>query len=339
MMKYAVGLLSVFLLSFSVCGQSRMRVVEYNLENYFDCTDDTLTNDDDFTPQGNRVWTPQRYIKKQMAIAKAIVALAEWQTPALIGLVEVENSKCLDDLLVYGPLKSFGYQYIHFDSPDRRGIDVALLYDEKQFRPLKAEPLPVTMDNDPNFTTRDILYVEGIAAQKDTLHVYLCHFPSRWGGAGASEPKRVRAAQILKMHYDSLHRVHNRPLVLMMGDFNDTPQNRSIWRTLGAQPVHDTVVPQQLYNLMWQLHEDGKGTHKYQGEWSCLDQFIVSGALLDSQSGLSTAEEMITVFQPSFMVIDDVRYGGMQPFRTYRGWKYEGGYSDHLPVFLDLMIQ
>lgn len=339
MKRWFLWMLLLLSFSFAVCGQNKIRIVEYNVENYFDCTDDTLTNDDDFTPKGNRAWTPQRYIKKQMAIAKVIAALSEWQTPALIGLLEVENKKCLDDLLIHGPLKSFGYKYIHFDSPDRRGIDVALVYDERQFKPMKAEPLKVTMDNEPDFTTRDILYVKGVVGRKDTLHVYLCHFPSRWGGAGVSEPKRICAAQTLKQHYDSLCMAHKRPLVLIMGDFNDTPQNRSIYHILGAQPPQAAVFPNHLYNLMWQVYEKGGGTHKYQGEWSCLDQFIVSGAMLDPQSALTTSVDKITIFQPSFMLLEDVRYGGVQPFRTYRGWKYEGGYSDHLPVYLDLTIQ
>lgn len=339
MKRWFLWMLLLLSFSFAVCGQNKIRIVEYNVENYFDCTDDTLTNDDDFTPRGNRAWTPQRYIKKQMAIAKVIAALSEWQTPALIGLLEVENKKCLDDLLIYGPLKSFDYKYIHFDSPDRRGIDVALVYDERQFKPMKAESLKVTMDNVPDFTTRDILYVKGVVGRKDTLHVYLCHFPSRWGGAGVSEPKRICAAQTLKQHYDSLCMAHKRPLVLIMGDFNDTPQNRSIHHVLGAQPPQAAVFPNHLYNLMWQVYEKGGGTHKYQGEWSCLDQFIVSGAMLDPQSALTTSVDKITIFQPSFMLLEDVRYGGVQPFRTYRGWKYEGGYSDHLPVLIDLTIQ
>ena len=339
MKRWFLWMLLLLSFSFAVCGQNKIRIVEYNVENYFDCTDDTLTNDDDFTPRGNRAWTPQRYIKKQMAIAKVIAALSEWQTPALIGLLEVENKKCLDDLLIYGPLKSFDYKYIHFDSPDRRGIDVALVYDERQFKPMKAEPLKVTMDNETDFTTRDILYVKGVVGRKDTLHVYLCHFPSRWGGAGVSEPKRICAAQTLKQHYDSLCMAHKRPLVLIMGDFNDTPQNRSIYHILGAQPPQAAVFPNHLYNLMWQVYEKGDGTHKYQGEWSCLDQFIVSGAMLDPQSALTTSVDKITIFQPSFMLLEDVRYGGVQPFRTYRGWKYEGGYSDHLPVLIDLTIQ
>lgn len=339
MKRWFLWMLLLLSFSFAVCGQNKIRIVEYNVENYFDCTDDTLTNDDDFTHRGNRAWTPQRYIKKQMAIAKVIAALSEWQTPALIGLLEVENKKCLDDLLIYGSLKSFDYKYIHFDSPDRRGIDVALVYDERQFKPMKAEPLKVTMDNEPDFTTRDILYVKGVVGRKDTLHVYLCHFPSRWGGAGVSEPKRICAAQTLKQHYDSLCMAHKRPLVLIMGDFNDTPQNRSIYHVLGAQPPQAAVFPNHLYNLMWQVYEKGDGTHKYQGEWSCLDQFIVSGAMLDPQSALTTSVDKITIFQPSFMLLEDVRYGGVQPFRTYRGWKYEGGYSDHLPVLIDLTIQ
>lgn len=339
MKRWFLWMLLLLSFSFAVCGQNKIRIVEYNVENYFDCTDDTLTNDDDFTPRGNRAWTPQRYIKKQMAIAKVIAALSEWQTPALIGLLEVENKKCLDDLLIHGPLKSFGYKYIHFDSPDRRGIDVALVYDERQFKPMKAEPLKVTMDNETDFTTRDILYVKGVVGRKDTLHVYLCHFPSRWGGACVSEPKRICAAQTLKQHYDSLCMAHKRPLVLIMGDFNDTPQNRSIYHILGAQPPQAAVFPNHLYNLMWQVYEKGDGTHKYQGEWSCLDQFIVSGAMIDPQSALTTSVDKITIFQPSFMLLEDVRYGGVQPFRTYRGWKYEGGYSDHLPVLIDLTIQ
>lgn len=317
--------------------QEQYRIVSYNVENLFDCQNDSLTNDDEFTPQGKRAWNYDKYQKKLGRISKVVAAINEGTPPLLIGLCEIENARVLTDLTQYSPLKAMNYRFVHFDSPDQRGIDTGLLYQRTLFRPFHSEPLAVRFRDYPQSTTRDILYVAGVFCGTDTLHVFVCHFPSRLGGELQSESKRCDAAAVLKAKTDSIISVSTNAKIVIMGDFNDYPDNKSITQVLQAlMPEAGNISNKKLYNLTKRLCENPNiGTHKYQAEWGILDQIIVSGALLTAQKGLTTTEFGASVFSADFLLEDDEKYLYKKPFRTYVGFKYNNGFSDHLPVFLD----
>jgi predicted extracellular nuclease len=310
------------------------RVILYNVENYFDIYPDSIADDSEYLPGGIRGWNRTKYLQKQANIAKVITAIGGWDTPALVGLCEVESRRSLIDLTRNSPLKSFNYRFIHHESPDLRGIDVALLYHPFQFFPISDKAIPVKL---PNTTrpTRDILYVSGTTFSGDTLHIFLAHYPSRLGGELESEERRVFVSSVIRMHADSLFAIYANPNILIMGDFNDYPTNKSMLETLGANPITQTTSERELYNLTYQLHAQGKGTYKHNGEWGMLDQIIVSGSLLNPASGLFTIQQDVHIFDADFLLENDENFLGKRPFRTYIGMRYHGGFSDHLPVFVD----
>ncbi len=336
------GVLFYFLLFLSSIGlaanRNSYRVVFYNVENFFDCADDSLTNDDDFLYTSLRRWSASKYKVKQMHISKVICSIGGWSKPAIVGLCEVENAQCLHDLMHYSGLRSYNYDVIHYESPDRRGIDVAMLYDRFQFRPIHHEPIRIPF-SDGHTTTRDILYVKGQFASGDTVHLYVFHSPSRYGGVKASEYKRITAAQTLRRHIDSV--LVSSPLadVLVMGVFNDDPTDVSVANVLGATSLIECPEPSALYNMMHSFSQRNLGTYKYHGDWGCLDQIIVSGALLDTLGALYTEQGAVCIYSPDFLLEPDEKYLGSKPLRTYNGYKYQGGYSDHLPVYIDLYVR
>lgn len=319
----------------NVASASSFRVMCYNVENLFDIQDDPLTNDEDFTPSGSYHWTRKRLSEKQQHLYQVIAHVGEWSAPAVVGLVEVENRKVLADWLQNTPLSKEDYQIVHYDSPDQRGIDVALLYRKDQMQVLTSAAIPVRFENAPRRTTRDILYVKGLV-EKDTLHFFVNHWPSRSGGEKESEPNRIQAARTLRHAVDSLFRIHPLAQIIIMGDFNDTPDCVSLSEYLQAQRTVKGNKKNTLFNLTSCLAEKEKGSYKYQGEWSFLDQMIVSGGLLQAQGVYVTTESM-HLFMPDYVMEEDKTYLGKKPFRMYLGPIYHGGYSDHLPVYLDLL--
>jgi len=313
-----------------------IRFVFYNVENLFDLKNDSLTEDDEFTPEGDKKWTSKRYYDKIDRIARTITAVGEWEMPALVGLCEIENQYVLQDLVAHRLIADAGYEIIHKDSPDDRGIDVALLYAPEEFKPLKRSWLGVSFDHDPDLTTREILYVKGVVSNSDTLHLFINHWPSRWGGVEATIPKRVAAAQTLKKHTDSLFYHITNPNILIAGDLNDNPLDSSVFLVLGARSRIDNERD-ALYNLMFSMYENrNEGSLKYKGVWETYDQIIVSSALLNNNR-IHIKDSKAYIFSAPYLLIEDERYLGQKPFRTYAGPQYLDGYSDHLPVYLDLM--
>lgn len=316
------------------------RVMSWNVENLFDTHHDSLKNDEEFLPKALRHWNYTRYKKKLDDIARVIVAVGEWNPPALVGLCEVENDTVLRDLTRRSPLKNLDYRYVMTNSPDQRGIDVALLYQRDLFKLLSYRSIAI-----PSFKqhrpTRDLLHVSGLLLTGDTLDVFVCHLPSRSGGAKESEPYRLFAAQKLRTEVDSLLKGRFHPQLIIMGDFNDYPTNKSINKILEAEapPATSEVSPLKLYHLLARKAKSRDfGSYKYRGEWGLLDHLIVSGTLLDATKNFFTNEEKANVFQPSFLLIDDEKYGDKEPFRTYKGMRYQGGFSDHLPIFTDFEL-
>lgn len=311
------------------------RFVFYNVENLFDLQDDTLTADGEFTPDGEKAWTQKRYRDKIERIAKTITTIGEWEFPAMIGLCEIENRSVLNDLLDHRLLKEAGYKIIHRDSPDGRGIDVAFIYDPHVFSPLGSAWIPICFKADPEMRTRDILHVEGVLFGSDTLHVFINHWPSRWGGVEATIPKRVDVAMQLRQYTDSLFTVFGNPNILIAGDLNDNPVDSSVYKVLGAMEQYDNTR-HGMYNLMFPAYRlPDMGSLKYKSDWEVYDQIIVSSALLDG-NGLQVKDREAHIFNADYLLTKDERYLGEKPFRTYAGPTYLDGFSDHLPVFVDL---
>ena len=327
---------SVFFFS-QAYAQEPFRVIHYNVENLFDCRHDSLKHDEEFLPQAVRAWTWKKYHDKVTKIAKVILAASDGQVPDLVGLSEVENTYCLDGLTKYSPLRDAAYRYVMTDSPDERGIDVALLYQPATFRLLDVQRIRIPSARIRRKPTRDLLHVSGRVVSGDTLDVFVCHLPSRSGGVRQSEPHRLLVADVLRQAVDSVSSVRQHPYLIIMGDFNDYPSSRSVSEVLGAKRVPDAgISPSGLYNLM-----AGKkgGTYRYRGEWGMLDQFIVSGTLLSPSFALRTGADKARLLAFPFLLEEDEQYGGDTPFRTYKGMRYHGGYSDHLPICLDITVR
>jgi len=306
----------------------------YNVENLFDTIDNPSKDDNEFLPHGSRHWNNFKFYRKINRIAQVVVAAGEGDYPSVIGLCEIENQDVLESLLFHTPLNKLDYQIIHKESPDNRGIDVAFLYRKGKFKPTSFDAIPVINPKDNKFRTRDILYVKGMIG-KDTVHFFVNHWPSKYGGVGATKPLRALAASTLKHKTDSLLIYNQKSNIIIMGDFNDTPSDVSIKEVLGVKTPAGNIASNSLYNLALPLAQKGKGTNKYQGKWSLIDQIIVSGNLLKGGK-LETTSDSFQIFSPDFLLESDEANLGKKLNRTYEGFKYHGGFSDHLPVFIDL---
>ena len=310
----------------------------YNVENLFDTQDDPLKNDEEFLPSGKMRWTEWKYWEKLKNISRVITAIGEMHSPALVGLCEIENDSVIFDLTHRAPLRAQRYAFITTNSPDKRGIDVALLYQPDQFKLIQTYEYRVQFLNPSLPPTRNLLHAVGRIISGDTLDVFVGHFPSRRGGQLASDPKRIEVAALLREKVDSLFAVRHMANIIIMGDFNDHPDNHSLAATLNARNIiHSSLSARALYNLfLHRVKEPDFGTYKYAGRWEILDQFIVSGNLLTKGNKLKIKDNRARVFKAPFLLEQDNRYGGTRPYRTYLGPRYIGGFSDHLPIYFDL---
>jgi len=316
--------------------RGEFRIMFYNVENLFDIYDDSLKQDDDFLPEGDKHWNYRRFTDKLNKLCKVIIAVGGWEPPEIIGLCEIENIYILNKLINDTPLSKFEYGIVHRDSPDIRGIDVALLFRKDKISLLQKNFHNINFPWDSLKKTRDILYFKGLALRKDTLHVFVNHWPSRHGGQLETEAYRVYVSSVLKDRVDSIFSTNKESKIIITGDFNDEPENRSIAETLTAGFNMDSTESDKLYNLSYNLPDNKKsGTCKYKFNWEMYDQFIVSGTLISTPK-LKTSLNDIHIFNADFLVEEDDIYSGLRPYRTYRGYTYTGGFSDHLPVYLDL---
>lgn len=300
---------------------SWLTFVELNCENLFDCKHDSLKNDAEFTPDGLRHWTPYRYWRKLNQIAREIISCGEGidggVIPDIVALCEVENDSVMYDLTRRSSLKALRYDYLMPPTSDNRGIGVALLYHRFSFAPLKYYSLSVQMPK--GFRqTRDILYVSGRVMSGDTLHLFVVHAPSRYGGEHHSRPARMAVARRLVKALDSLNAICSSPHVIMMGDFNDVSKSASLAFLLshGMANVSDGVKGR---------HGAG-GTYRYQGKWETIDHFFVSAPI-------AAKPYEIWINDSPFLTVEDKKYGGRKPHRTFIGYRYQhDGFSDHLPL-------
>ncbi len=341
MMQYVV-LVALFFVLFTlgIYSQSDFRVMFYNVENLFDTTDNPLKDDDDFLPDGFMRWTPWKYWEKLRNITRVITAVGEMNPPALVGLCEVENDSVLFDLTRRSPLRAQEYEYLITDSPDERGINVALLYQRHQFKLLEWYEYRINLERSGSRPTRNILHAVGELVNGDTIDVLVCHFPSRSGGQRETEPARVQSAKVLSGKADSILSSRARPHCIIMGDFNDPPRSKCLSRVLNARKPDPPFRDNRLYNLFFNRSRTGEtGTYKYQGRWEVIDQMIVNGSLLRENNNLHIKDFEGRIFHPDFLLEDDNKYYGRKPFRTSSGPRYLGGFSDHLPIYMDLIVR
>ncbi len=307
------------------------KVAFYNVENLFDTVDEPGKDDEGFTPKGALNWTKARYKTKLDNISKVVRGMA---FPELLGLCEVENKTVLKDLIKHPDLAKEKYRFVHYESPDKRGIDCAFLYKKDIFKVEDSEYIRINFPKKivTAYTTRDLLYIKGQYMGKEMLHIFVVHWPSRRGGSEASEPKRVYVAQQVKKKIDNLLKKDPNANIIVMGDFNDTPANKSVADILKAQSPDKIDNQTALYNCSLPLFKKGIGSHNYKGEWNMLDQIIVSKSLLDND-GLKAS--YTKVYQKKEITFYHPKYG-LMPNRTYSGPNYYGGFSDHLPIYIEL---
>ena len=290
-----------------------LTLVELNCENMFDCRHDALKQDHEWLPEGKRHWTPARYWRKLNNIGQEILSCLDEGVPDLVAVVEVENDSCLFDLTRRSLLRNAGYEYLMTESPDVRGIDVALLYQPLTFRPICYDYLDIQPLATMN-PTSDILYVEGETLSGDTLHVFIVHAPSRFGGEKHTRANRQLVADRLLAAVQLLPPAAK---VIIAGDFNDdatAPALRHLENS-GLRNVTATATGSQ----------GAKGTYRYQGFWQSIDHIFVSRSLTGHV-------KRAFIHDAPFLLEEDKKYGGVKPFRTFNGYRYQRGFSDHLPL-------
>jgi hypothetical protein len=303
-----------------------VRVMFYNVQNAFDIYDDTLKDDNDFLPGGLMRWNHTRFDKKINSLYKVIIAAGEWSPPEIVAFCEVENREVLEELIFDTYLSKYNYGIVHEDSPDRRGIDVCLIYRKDFIRILAYE---YWKPAEQEFNSRSVLYVKA-ACCNDTLQLIINHWPSRVGGVLAAENLRSQIALMVKRKADSIY-INKGSKIILMGDFNSTPEDPEMKILTGSGFKNNILINLSAINA-----REGSGTYKYMGTWEMIDQILVSQKLLSFNAGFHTDKEHFRIFDPAFLLIKDPKYPGSMPFSTFRGFRYQGGYSDHLPVILEL---
>jgi endonuclease/exonuclease/phosphatase family metal-dependent hydrolase len=310
-------------------------VVSYNVENLFDTANAAGFDDDAFTPEGEKRWTYDRYEKKLTDLARVILSIPEKELPALIGLSEIENRRVLEDLAQNRGLRRSKYGIVHEDGEDPRGIDCALLYRPDLFKYKSHKTISIEDPVDPDYKYRGILHVKGTGPDGSNLHVFVNHWKSRSGDQKVTERQRMFSAITLRKQLDMLLSRESNFKVIIMGDFNDEPTNRSIVNGLSATNKRKNIYFGDHYNLHYDAHNsEGLGTYNYQGSWNMLDQIIVSYNLLNQGKGLSTTFDGGQVLKEEWMLYKSEKYNDRLPSATYGGPEYYGGPSDHLPVYV-----
>ena len=316
-----------------------IRVAFWNMENFFDPYIDSTKTYNAFTEDGMQHWTKSRFYRKRNNMYKAILAMSENRPLGILGMCEVENEYVLSALFEQTPLKKHNYRWVHYEGPDKRGIDPAIVYSLDHFQLVESAVIPYYNPEDTAYHSRDILYAKFIDKQSDTVHVFVNHWPSRYSGELETVGSRSCSASILRAKVDSIVAAAPecyQPKVIMMGDLNDCPTDPSVYDVLRAR--HPSEMAEGcLINLFGKNDGLGfEGTLKHQADWQIFDQIIVTPGVMSGE-GLHYQEGSARIFHADFMLEDDEIYHGKKLFRTYIGPRYFGGFSDHLPVFVDLV--
>lgn len=313
----------------------------YNVENLFDTINNEGVADESYLPDSKVAWNTSRFQHKLSNMSKVMRSIDTAGYPALFGICEVENLGVIEELIAHPNISDAGYNIIHKDSPDERGIDVALLYNPNIFTPvlnqfIKPDLWETTDSSYQEVLTRDILYSKGLINKKDTIHIFVNHWVSRWGGQEKTEPHRIKIAQTIKEITDSImNKVHGAN-ILIAGDLNDNPTDTSIYFGLKAREPISNPVDNSLYNLSIEQYKNGKGSLYYRS-WDMFDQIIVSGSLLTGSNNMKTSSIDQNITKKDWMLYYPKK-GPARPSRTSSGGNYYGGYSDHLPVSVKIEL-
>ena len=329
-MVLTFSVLSYFMVVVPAKAQESYSIVFYNVENLYDTFDDPNVDDEAFTPGGQNHWTKKRFDTKVKMIYKAIIAASKGQFPDIIGLAEVENRRVIGQLISGSPLKKVPYGIIHKESPDPRGIDVALLYRKDRIKPIDYEHIEVSATGKDAFVSRDILHFTG-ELDGIKIHFFINHWPSRSGGYVETKKKRDITAKILRRRIDSLQILDPEARILIMGDFNATPTEQCFEDILKDFPYPGSKDINSLVNLSAKWLKNNEGTICRNGQWEIFDQIICSENLLKTDL-IRLIPEKTAIGRQQFLLEPDHKYLGKKPFRTYLGPVYHGGISDHLPV-------
>lgn len=305
-----------FLFSLLPSFAQQLTFVELNCENLFDYLHDEGKQDEEYLPEATRHWTKKRYWQKLDNIAQEMISCGDKGIPDIIALCEVENDSVVRDLAKRSLLRNAGYEYRVTSSPDLRGIDVALLYSPFSFSPIQTYPIRV-MPIEGMRPTRDILYVSGEVQSGDTLHIFVVHAPSKYGGERYSRPFRQTVINRLSESVDSVFALTANANVLIAGDFNDAPDS-PVFRTLSQKGIRNVTRDAKGQNGV-------KGTYRYKGRWERIDHILASPTIYNKV-------DTSFIHAPKFLLETDKLYGGYKPRRTYNGMRYQPAYSDHLPL-------
>jgi predicted extracellular nuclease len=293
----------------------------YNVENLFDTINDPNINDEDFLPSVEKNWNQARYNEK---IAHINAVLDLMGNPLAVGFCEIENAAVMRDVIRHNPNRVVQYGLVHFDSPDLRGIDVALMYDSLKMKFISAGKLRFDLVvSEENKYTRDIIWSKFVS-KKDTLFFMVNHWPSRRGGETKSEPNRLEAAKNARKFIDSIQTVNAKTKIIFMGDLNDYPTNKA-----------PQLIAEKLTPMITKSSGEFAGTYSYKGEWDVLDHIFVSPTLF-AKKKFAVVPNSGKIYSDSFLI--DTFKGNKVPFRTYAGKKFLGGYSDHLPVSIEIKL-
>jgi hypothetical protein len=360
-MKRFDWLIIVTWVLFPIVGQAQeergpIRIAFWNVESFFDPYVDSTLDYNDYAEEGQQHWTKTRFYRKRNNTYKAILALSESRPIGIMGLCEVENENVLRAVFQQTPLRNYHYRWVHYEGPDRRGIDPAIVYSLDHFMLVESAVFPYYNPEDTAYRSRDILYAKFISTTPpdtliagstrnplrgmDTIHVFVNHWPSRYNGELETVGSRACAAVLLRSKVDSIMAASPEgytPKIIIMGDFNDTPSDESLHDVLKARRPSE-CEDGCLVNLFADTKTLGfEGTLKHLSDWQVFDQIIVTESLLNDREGLHYQESSAAIFHPDFLLTDDETHRGKKPFRTYLGPRYIGGFSDHLPVCIDLV--
>ncbi len=316
-------------------GKSPITVAFYNCENFFDTKDDPNKKDDEFLPDSPLKWDDTRFMNKLNKVAQVLDSTVLGEAlPALVGLVEIENKEVLEELVSKSQFKVKPFGVLSTDSPDERSIDCGLLFDKSIFTLVDFKEINATNPSLGDYKTRNILFATLKATNGDVIYVFVNHWPSRREGEKESEPRRIFAAEQVRSKINELQKKDSKAKVIVMGDFNDHPDNNSILNTLKAsdKPKDKT----DLYNAYQTLDAAKQGTHYYDKEWRVLDQIIVSQGFIGAKKGYKFDPKNAYILRKDFVLYKNPKTGEEKPNRTYSGEKYYNGYSDHLSVYITL---
>lgn len=342
-MKVLSILFIPLLLNINIYGDVVFRIVELNTENTFDCYHDEGKNDNEFLPNSPRRWTKNRYYKKITGLCQEIVAIHNNSIPPdIIALTEIENDSVINDIIHHSILNRLDYKYVMTNSEDKRGIDVAMMYQEARFKLLSHHNYKVKYNK--HYTkSRDILYASGKLINGDTIHIIVCHLSSKLGGKTAKD-NRAQQLLTIKTVKDSICKTTINPKIIITGDFNDVALSRNMSKTLGTKLL-DNSISEFDNSALYDMAHNAKGingslgNYKYEGEWSTIDHIIVTGNLLNKKCSSHSIYRCQKIFDENFLLEEDYKYIGKKPFRTYNGMKYNGGFSDHLPIYCDFILR